>query len=59
MVQKTYNFTISKPTDKECLEAMTAASDLVKSLKHEDLLLLANAAKTKPHLIETARPFLK
>lgn len=59
MESATYNFTITKPTKEQCKEAMQAASDLVKSLKHEDLLLLANAAKTKPHLIETARPFLK
>lgn len=59
MESVTYKFEIKKPTKAQCAEAIKAADTLVKCLTHEDLLLLANAAKTKPHLIETARPFLK
>lgn len=59
MVQKTYNFKITKATENECLQAMTAASTLVKNLSHEDLLMLADVVVNRPQLIDTARPFLK
>ena len=57
-MEKTYNFKITAADDKQCLEKMQAANDLVKNLKHADLLLLAKAVKTKPGLIDQARPFL-
>ena len=58
MVSKTYSFTIKADTEAKCIEAMTAASQLVTSLTHEDLLLLAKTAKEKPQLLQTAKAFL-
>lgn len=57
-MEKSYTFKITAADEKQCVEKMQAASDLVKNLKHADLIMLAKAVKTNPGLIEQARPFL-
>lgn len=57
-VQKTYNFTITAADEAKCREAMQAASDLVKSLSHADLLFIADLAKKKPQFVQKAKPYV-
>lgn len=57
-MEKSYTFKVTAADEKQCIEKMQAATDLVKNLKHTDLLLLAKAVKTNPGLIDQARPFL-
>lgn len=58
MNEKTYNFKVKGTDEKERQEKLKAADAIIKNLKHADLLLLANAIKTNPELIDQARPFL-
>jgi len=58
-ITKTYNFSITKVDENKCREAMQAASDLVKSLPHEDLVYIAELAKRKPNFVSKAKPYEK
>ncbi|HEY0029143.1 MAG TPA: hypothetical protein VGC65_00180 [Bacteroidia bacterium] len=58
-MEKTYNFKIEKPTEAQCLEAMKAAADIVRSLPHADLLYLADLSKRKPTFVTKAKPYEK
>lgn len=57
-MEKQYLFSVSGHDEKQCLEKMQAAKDILKSLKHDDLRMLANAVKSAPGLIDQARPLL-
>ena len=58
-ITKTYNFKITGDDEKKCLEAASAANDIVKAIPHADLLYLANVAKKEPNFVTKAKPYMK
>ncbi len=53
-----YNLSITADSEQKCLEKMKAVSTLIKSLDHEDLLLLAKTASETPDFVKKAKPYL-
>lgn len=57
-MEKTYSLKITADTEGKCLEKITAASDLIKALPHDDLVYLADLAKKKPNFVQKAKPYV-
>jgi len=57
-MEKTYNLKVTADTEQKCLEKIMAASDIIKSLPHDDLMLLADIAKKKPNFVQKAKPYM-
>ncbi|OFY84126.1 MAG: hypothetical protein A3F72_19805 [Bacteroidetes bacterium RIFCSPLOWO2_12_FULL_35_15] len=58
MATKTVTFTVTADTDLKCTEKLQAASDIIKSLPHDDLIYLAGLAKKKPNFVQKAKPYV-
>lgn len=56
-MEKNYNFKVTADTEQKCLEKVTAASDIIKALPHDDLIYLADLAKKKPNFVKKAKPY--
>ena len=44
-MEKNYNFKVTADTEQQCLEKVTAASEIIKALPHDDLIYLQKRRK--------------
>lgn len=55
MTTKHYTMTITESDEAKCKAAMQAASDIVKSLSHDDLIGLAKLIMDNPGIVQMAK----
>jgi len=58
-MQFEYKIKFEAASQEESIKKMQAVTDIMKSLKVEDLLYVADMSKKKPKWVEKAKPYAK